>query len=169
MTKRPKPIILTVLDGWGYTPETKGNAIHLARTPHYDRLLREFPNTLVHTSGPHVGLPEGQMGNSEVGHLNIGAGRVIHMDITRIDLAIATGELFRNELLLKAMQRGREQQLHLLGLVSDGGVHSHLEHVFALLRMARENKVERVFLHCFTDGRDTPPNSGVDYLRQVQQ
>jgi 2,3-bisphosphoglycerate-independent phosphoglycerate mutase len=169
MGKRPKPIVLTVLDGWGYSPETKGNAIALARTPNYDRLLREFPNTLVHTSGPRVGLPEGQMGNSEVGHLNIGAGRIIHMDITRIDLAIENGELFRQPLLLRAMERGRARALHLLGLVSDGGVHSHNEHLYALLRMARENKVERVFVHCFMDGRDTPPNSGVDFLRALEQ
>ena len=169
MTSRPKPIVLTVLDGWGYSPETKGNAIYLARKPNYDELLRKFPNTLIHTSGPYVGLPEGQMGNSEVGHLNIGAGRIVHMDITRLDLAIANGEFFRNDLLLKAMQRGRERQLHLLGLLSDGGVHSHINHLFALLRMARENKVERVFVHCFMDGRDTPPTSGADYVRQLQQ
>ena len=169
MLKRPKPIVLTVLDGWGYSPETRGNAIHLARKPNYDALLRKFPNTLIHTSGPHVGLPEGQMGNSEVGHLNIGTGRIIHMDITRIDLAIASGEFFRNELLGKAIERGRERQLHLLGLVSDGGVHSQLEHLFALLRMAQHNKVSRVFVHCFMDGRDTPPTSGIDYLRRLQQ
>ena len=169
MAKRPKPIVLTVLDGWGYRAETKGNAIALARKPNYDRLLAEFPNTLINTSGPPVGLPEGQMGNSEVGHLNIGAGRVVQMDITRIDQAIATGALFQNTLLLEAMQRGRERQLHFMGLVSDGGVHSQLEHLFALLRMARQNKVERVFVHAFLDGRDTPPNSGIDYLRRLQQ
>ncbi|MGH9775292.1 MAG: 2,3-bisphosphoglycerate-independent phosphoglycerate mutase [Candidatus Acidiferrales bacterium] len=169
MAKRPKPIVLTVLDGWGYRVETKGNAIALARKPNYDRLIKDFPNTLIHTSGPFVGLPEGQMGNSEVGHLNIGAGRIILMDITRIDNLIASGEFFRQPLLLEAMQRGRERQLHLLGLLSDGGVHSQLEHLFALLRMARENRVERVFIHCFMDGRDTPPNSGVDYLRRLEQ
>jgi len=169
MPKRPKPIVLTVLDGWGYSPETKGNAIYLARKPNYDELLKKFPNTLIHTSGPWVGLPEGQMGNSEVGHLNIGAGRIVLMDITRLDLMIKKGEFFRNELLLKAMERGRERQLHLLGLLSDGGVHSHINHLFALLRMARENRVERVFVHCFMDGRDTPPNNGIDYLRQLQQ
>ena len=168
-TRRPKPIVLTVLDGWGFRAETKGNAIALARKPNYDRLLAEFPNSLIQTSGPAVGLPEGQMGNSEVGHLNIGAGRVVQMDITRIDQAIATGALFQNELLLGAMQRGREQQLHLLGLLSDGGVHSHIEHLFALLRMAQQNKVERVFLHCFLDGRDTPPHSGIDFLQQIEQ
>ena len=169
MPRPPKPIVLTVLDGWGYSPETKGNAIYLARKPNYDELLRKFPSTLIHTAGPYVGLPAGQMGNSEVGHLNIGAGRIVHMDITRLDRAIESGEFFRNELLLKAMQRGRERQLHLLGLVSDGGVHSHVHHVFALLRMACESKVERVFIHAFLDGRDTPPNSGIDYLRQLQQ
>ena len=168
MVTRPKPVILTVLDGWGYTPETKGNAIHLARTPNYDRLLREFPNTLVHTSGPPVGLPEGQMGNSEVGHLNIGAGRIIHMDITRIDAAMQSGEFARHPLLRKAMERGRQRQLHLLGLLSDGGVHSHIEHLNALLRMAKENGVTRVFIHCFMDGRDTPPHSGIGYLRQLE-
>src|ERR1700674_3432202 len=169
MTQRPKPIVLTVLDGWGYRAETKGNAIALARKPHYDRLLAEFPNTLVHTSGPAVGLPEGQMGNSEVGHLNIGAGRVVHMDITRIDAAIESGAFPQEKLLLDAMERGRQRQLHLVGLLSDGGVHSHINHLFALLRMARQNKVERVFIHCFLDGRDTPPNSGIDFLQQLQQ
>ena len=167
MAKRPRPIILTVLDGWGYRAETKGNAIALARKPNYDRLLKEFPNTLIHTSGPAVGLPEGQMGNSEVGHLNIGAGRIVQMDITRFDQLISSGEFSRQPLLLKAMERGRTRQLHLMGLLSDGGVHSHIEHLFALVRMARENKVERVFVHCFMDGRDTPPESGVDFLRQL--
>jgi len=169
MPKRPRPIVLTVLDGWGYRPETKGNAIALARKPNYDRLLKDFPNTLIHTSGPYVGLPEGQMGNSEVGHLNIGAGRIVRMDITRVDQLIASGDFFRQPLLLEAMDRGRSHQLHLMGLLSDGGVHSHIEHLFALLRMARENKVQKVFVHCFMDGRDTPPESGIDFLRQLEQ
>jgi len=169
MSKRPKPIVLTVLDGWGYRAETKGNAIALARKPNYDELLRNFPNTLIQTSGPYVGLPEGQMGNSEVGHMNMGAGRIVHMDITKLDLLIATKEFFRIPLFLQAMERGRTRQLHLLGLVSDGGVHSHINHLFALLEMATQNKVERVFVHCFMDGRDTPPESGRDYLRQLQQ
>jgi 2,3-bisphosphoglycerate-independent phosphoglycerate mutase len=169
MTKRPKPIVLTVLDGWGYRAETKGNAIALARKPAYDALLKKFPNTLIHTSGPYVGLPEGQMGNSEVGHLNIGAGRIVRMDITRIDRLISTGEIFKNKLFLQAMERGRGRRLHLMGLLSDGGVHSHIHHLFALLEMAKREKVERVFVHCFMDGRDTPPDSGRDYLRQLQQ
>src|SRR5438876_9669845 len=169
MSKRPKPIVLTVLDGWGYRAETKGNAIALARKPNYDELAKKFPHTLIQTSGPYVGLPEGQMGNSEVGHMNMGAGRIVHMDITKVDLLIASKEFFRIPLFLQAMERGRTRQLHLLGLVSDGGVHSHINHLFALLEMAKQNKVERVFVHCFMDGRDTPPNSGRDYVRQLQQ
>jgi 2,3-bisphosphoglycerate-independent phosphoglycerate mutase len=169
MPKRPRPIVLTVLDGWGYRAETKGNAIALARKPNYDRLLKDFPNTLIHTSGPFVGLPDGQMGNSEVGHLNIGAGRIVQMDITRVDQLIASGDFFRQPLLLEAMGRSRARQLHLMGLVSDGGVHSQLQHLFALLRMARENKVANVFIHCFMDGRDTPPESGIGFLRQLEQ
>src|SRR6266849_3539203 len=151
MSKRPKPIVLTVLDGWGYRAETKGNAIALARKPAYDELIKKFANTLIHTSGPFVGLPEGQMGNSEVGHMNMGAGRIVHMDITRIDLLI------------------KNKQLHFVGLLSDGGVHSHIQHLFALLEIAKQQKVEKVFVHCFMDGRDTPPNSGRDYVRQLQQ
>jgi 2,3-bisphosphoglycerate-independent phosphoglycerate mutase len=158
-----------VLDGWGYRAETKGNAIALARKPNYDRLLAEFPDTLIQTSGPAVGLPEGQMGNSEVGHLNIGAGRIVHMDITRVDQLIASGEFARHPLLLEAMERGRTHQLHLMGLLSDGGVHSHIEHLYGLLRMARENNVSRVFAHCFMDGRDTPPNSGLDFGRALEK
>jgi len=169
MAKRPKPIVLTVLDGWGYRADTQGNAIALARKPTYDELMRKFPNTLIHTSGPAVGLPEGQMGNSEVGHLNIGAGRVVHMDITRIDLLIANKQLDRVPLFQQAMERGRKRQLHFIGLLSDGGVHSHVHHLFALLEMAKKWDVEKVFVHCFMDGRDTAPNSGRDYVRQLQQ
>jgi 2,3-bisphosphoglycerate-independent phosphoglycerate mutase len=168
-SKRPKPIVLTVLDGWGYRPETAGNAIALARKPNYDRLLKEFPNTLIQTSGPSVGLPEGQMGNSEVGHLNIGAGRVVQMDITRIEMLLAHGDFAKQPLLAETLERARTHQLHIMGLLSDGGVHSHINHLFALLRIAREAKVERVFIHCFMDGRDTPPNSGIDYIRQLEQ
>src|ERR1700726_1133856 len=166
---RPKPLVLIILDGWGYSPKTEANAIALARKPTYDRLLREYPNTLIHTSGPFVGLPEGQMGNSEVGHMNMGAGRIVHMDITRIDLLIANKQLTSVPLFQQAMERGRTHQLHLMGLFSDGGVHSHIQHLFALLEMAKQQKVEKVFVHCFMDGRDTPPNSGRDYLRQLRQ
>jgi 2,3-bisphosphoglycerate-independent phosphoglycerate mutase len=169
MAKRPKPIVLTILDGWGFRAETEGNAIALARKPTYEELLKNFPHTLIQTSGPYVGLPEGQMGNSEVGHMNIGAGRIVHMDITRIDLMIEDKTFYRVPLFLQAMERGRQRQLHLLGLLSDGGVHAQLTHLFALLDLARQCKVERVFVHCFMDGRDTPPTSGRDYLRQLQQ
>lgn len=168
MADRSKPVVLTILDGWGYRPQQEENAIAQARKPTYDELLRKFPNTLVHTSGPYVGLPEGQMGNSEVGHLNIGAGRVIYMDITRIEKAIESGELFQDDVLLKAMERGQQNQLHLIGLMSDGGVHSHLNHLFALLQMARKSGVTRVFVHALMDGRDTPPESGQHYLKRLQ-
>src|SRR5713101_850531 len=169
MSKRPKPIVLTVLDGWGYRAETKGNAIALARKPHYDRLIKDFPNTLIQTSGPAVGLPDGQMGNSEVGHMNIGAGRVVHMDITKIDLMVANKTLDEVALFQKAMERGRQRQLHFLGLLSDGGVHSHVQHLFALMEMAKQHRVENVFVHCFLDGRDTPPHGGRDFVQQLQQ
>src|SRR6202158_694380 len=168
MPNRNKPIVLTVLDRCGSRAESKGNAIALARKPTYDELLRKFPNTLIHTSGPSVGLPEGQMGNSEVGHMNLGAGRIVHMDITRIDLLIANKQLDQVPLFQQAMERGRQRQLHFLGLLSDGGVHSHLNHLFALLEMAKREKVEKVFVHCFMDGGDTPPNSGRDFVRQLQ-
>jgi 2,3-bisphosphoglycerate-independent phosphoglycerate mutase len=166
---RPKPLILTILDGWGFSPAVEGNAIAAARKPAYDQLLRDFPNTLIHTSGPFVGLPEGQMGNSEVGHMNIGAGRVVQMDVTRIDMMIASGEFFRNPALLDCMRHARTHRLHLLGLCSDGGVHAQLTHLNALMRMARQEDVAQVFVHAFTDGRDTPPQSGAGYLRQVQK
>jgi 2,3-bisphosphoglycerate-independent phosphoglycerate mutase len=169
MAKRPRPLVLTVLDGWGYRAETAGNAIALARKPTYDELLRKFPNTLIQTSGPAVGLPPGQMGNSEVGHLNIGAGRVVHMDITRIDLMVANKQLDEVKLFQQAMERGRQRQLHFMGLLSDGGVHSHINHLFALLEMAKRNNVEKVFVHCFMDGRDTPPHGGLEFVRRLQQ
>src|SRR3954463_43717 len=168
---RPKPLVLIILDGWGYRAETKANAIALARKPTYDRLLREYPNTLIHTSGPFVGLPEGQMGNSEVGHLNIGAGRIVHMDITRIDLMIQNGELFSHPVLLAAMKNAQkgERRLHLFGLISDGGVHSQQAHLYALLKMAKMNGLERVFTHAFMDGRDTLPTNGAGYIEALQQ
>src|SRR5207253_2771499 len=166
---RPKPLVLIILDGWGYRAETEGNAIAAARKPTYDRLLREYPNTLIHTSGRAVGLPDGQMGNSEVGHLNIGAGRVVLMDVTRIDLMIETGDFLRNPVLLDSMRHARTRHLHLLGLASQGGVHSQLTHLYALLKMAKQEGVEDVCVHCFMDGRDTPPNSGIQYVQEIQQ
>ncbi len=164
-----KPLVLTILDGWGYSSTREGNAIAAARKPTYDSLLREYPNTLIRTSGTAVGLPEGQMGNSEVGHLNIGAGRVIYMDVTRLDRMIESGELFRNPVLLDTMSHARAHRLHLMGLCSDGGVHSLLAHLYALIKMAKQEIVEHVFVHCFMDGRDTPPESGAGYLQQLQK
>src|SRR5207237_9510107 len=143
MSKRPRPIVLTVLDGWGYRAETKGNAIALARKPAYDELLRKFPNTLIQTSGPFVGLPEGQMGNSEVGHMNMGAGRIVHMDITRIDLMIANKQFENVSLFRQAMERGRQRQLRFLGVLSVGGVYSHIQHLSALLERAKQSKCEQ--------------------------
>src|SRR2546425_1673368 len=167
---RPKPLVLIILDGWGYRAETNANAIALARKPTYDQLLEEYPNTLIHTSGKYVGLPDGQMGNSEVGHLNIGAGRIVHMDSTRIELMIESGEFFSHPVLLAAMKHARSgRRLHLFGLVSDGGVHSHQTHLYALLKMAKQNGVDQVFVHAFMDGRDTLPTSGAGYLEQLQQ
>ena len=168
---RPKPLVLIILDGWGYAPPSNANAISLARKPNYDKLLADFPNTLIHTSGRYVGLPTGQMGNSEVGHLNIGAGRVVYMDITKIDLMIENGEFEKNPALVDAMTKARtgDRRLHLFGLLSDGGVHSHSNHLYALLRMAKQNGVERVFVHCFMDGRDTLPTNGAMYIEQLQQ
>jgi len=168
---RPKPLVLIILDGWGYRAETKANAIALARKPTYDRLLREYPNTLIQTSGKYVGLPDGQMGNSEVGHLNIGAGRIVQMDSTRIELLIQSGEFFSHPVLLAAMKNARSggRRLHLFGLVSDGGVHSYQSHLHALLKMAKQNGVDRVFVHAFMDGRDTLPTNGAGYLEQLQQ
>ncbi len=168
---RPKPLVLIILDGWGYSPKIEANAIALARKPTYDRLLRDFPNTLIHTSGHAVGLPDGQMGNSEVGHLNIGAGRIVHMDSTRIELMIQNGEFFRDPVLLKAMKNAgvNGRRLHLFGLLSDGGVHSYQTHLYALLRMAKEQGLERVFVHAFMDGRDTLPTNGAGYMEQLLQ
>jgi 2,3-bisphosphoglycerate-independent phosphoglycerate mutase len=166
-----KPIVLTILDGWGYRPETNGNAIALARKPVYDALLRDFPNTLLRASDHYVGLPDGQMGNSEVGHLNLGAGRIVRMDMTRIDLAIADGSFFTDPTLLAAAAAAQEKgsALHFIGLLSDGGVHSHQRHLYALLRFAAQQKLTRVFVHAFMDGRDTMPNSGLSYLAELQQ
>lgn len=168
---RPKPLVLTILDGWGFAPPSKANAISLARKPNYDKFLSEYPNTLIHTSGRYVGLPTGQMGNSEVGHLNIGAGRVVYMDITRIDLLIENGDLFKDPTLMGAIQHARSggRKLHFFGLLSDGGVHSQQNHLYALLKMAKMNGVERVYVHCFMDGRDTLPTNGAKYIEQLQQ
>jgi len=164
-----KPLVLTVLDGWGYRAATEGNAIALARKPTYDHLIATYPHTLIHTSGPSVGLPEGQMGNSEVGHMNMGAGRVIYMDVTRIDLMIDTGQFALNPVLLNALQKAQGHRLHVMGLCSDGGVHAQMTHLYALLEMAKKHGLKEVFVHCFMDGRDTPPESGAGYIEQLEK
>jgi 2,3-bisphosphoglycerate-independent phosphoglycerate mutase len=165
------PLALIIIDGWGYSPQREGNAIALAETPYYDELTESYPHTLLEASGERVGLPAGVMGNSEVGHLNIGAGRVIRMDVSRVDYEIATGGFFRNEVLLAAMDGTKQcgKALHLMGLLSDGQVHSSIQHLYALLRLAKQRGLERVFIHCFLDGRDTPPSSAVDYLAALQK
>ncbi|MEP6925186.1 MAG: 2,3-bisphosphoglycerate-independent phosphoglycerate mutase [Pyrinomonadaceae bacterium] len=170
MNNKRTPLALVIVDGWGYTPEREGNAIALANTPFYDEILENYPNTLLEASGIRVGLPAGIMGNSEVGHLNIGSGRVIKMDLSRIDYAIETGELYENPVLIAAMDAARENgtALHLIGLLSDGQVHSSQEHLFALIRMAKKRGLRKVYVHCFLDGRDTPPSSAHVYLEALE-
>lgn len=169
--KNNKPLALIIIDGWGYSQVREGNAIALATTPYYDELTELYPHTLLEASGSRVGLPAGVMGNSEVGHLNIGSGRVIRMDVSRVDYEIATGGFFKNEVLVAAMEgvKKRNKALHLMGLVSDGQVHSSLEHLYALLRMAKAHELTRIYIHCFLDGRDTPPSSGIDYVSMLQK
>ena len=161
------PVVLTIMDGWGHNPDPANNAVAIARTPNFDRIWRDNPHTLIRTDGPFVGLPDGQMGNSEVGHLNIGSGRIIQMDITRIDELIRGGGLGRNPAVEEALRRARRNTLHLMGLLSEGGVHSQAGHLRALLAAARDAGVEDVCVHAFTDGRDTPPNSGIGYMRDL--
>jgi 2,3-bisphosphoglycerate-independent phosphoglycerate mutase len=166
-----RPLVLMVLDGWGCAPAGPGNAVSLADTPVFDRLLAEYPNGTLEASGPAVGLPPGQMGNSEVGHLNIGAGRVVHQDLTRITKAIADGDFFRNRVLKQACAKaaGRSSTLHLMGLISAGGVHSDMGHLKACLELARREQVHDVVVHAFLDGRDTLPRSAKGYLADVQR
>ena len=168
---RPKPVLLLILDGWGHREEAAAdNALAQAELPNWRRLLAECPHTLVHTEGRHVGLPEGQMGNSEVGHMNIGAGRIVYQDLTRIDAAIEDGSFQHNPELLAACAAAREAggTLHVLGLLSPGGVHSHEAHLFAMVRLAAAQGVQDVAVHAFLDGRDTPPRSAAASLRALQ-
>jgi len=164
------PVLLAILDGWGCGAPDAGNAIHQARKPNMDRWRREHPHTTLIANGEAVGLPPGQMGNSEVGHLNIGAGRIVYQDLTRINLALKNGEFFRNPVLAGGMARCQKDggALHLLGLLSDGGVHSHFDHLIGLVEMAARQGLTRVFIHAFLDGRDTPPRSGQGYLERLQ-
>jgi 2,3-bisphosphoglycerate-independent phosphoglycerate mutase len=171
MTKKKGPVALIIIDGWGYSAAREGNAIALAATPFYDELTEKYPQTLLEAHGSRVGLPAGVMGNSEVGHLNIGSGRVIRMDVSLVDHEIETGEFFNNKVLIAAMDgaKTRGKALHLMGLISDGQVHSSLTHLYALLKMAKDHALDHVFVHCFLDGRDTPPSSGGHYVAALQR
>lgn len=170
MSQPKKPLLLCILDGWGWRPDAEANAVKIAHTPVLDRLLEAYPHTRLQCSGEAVGLPAGIMGNSEVGHLNIGAGRVVYQDLLRINNAILDGSFFENSVFIQLMNRikTRGKALHLMGLVSDGGVHSDISHLLALLDMAKARGVARTHIHAILDGRDTPPTSGVDYIQQVQ-
>ena len=163
-----KPVVLTIMDGFGYTPNKEGNAIALAGTPHLDALSAKYPHTLIEASGLDVGLPGGQMGNSEVGHTNIGAGRIVYQDLTRITKAIEDGDFFENPALVAAMENAKDKSLHILGLLSDGGVHSHIDHLRALLDMAKRRGLTSLYVHALTDGRDTDPQSAIEYVGQIE-
>lgn len=167
---RVKPVALIVMDGFGIRNEVKGNAILQAKTPNLDRFRSVYPNTTLGASGMSVGLPDGQMGNSEVGHLNLGAGRIVYQELTRVTKEIQEGTFFENETFLAAIAHARKHNsaLHLYGLVSDGGVHSHIEHLFALLKLAKMHSFEQVYVHAFLDGRDVAPDSAVAYIQQLQ-
>src|SRR5580692_6215661 len=168
-----KPVVLIIRDGWGINPhgkeaaEADGNATLLARTPFHDHLYQTYPMSRLSASGMDVGLPEGQMGNSEVGHLNLGAGRIVYQDLTRINKAIADGDLPKNPILQEAFAKAKGSRLHLLGLVSDGGVHSHEKHAIALVEAAHAAGVRDILIHAITDGRDTSPTGGAEYLTTV--
>ena len=169
--KGNRQYLLMVMDGVGLNDEEKGNAFKIANTPNLDRLIAKYPNTHIATSGMAVGLPEGQMGNSEVGHTNIGAGRIVYQELTRITKEIEEGNFYNNEEFLNAIKNVKENNssLHIMGLVSDGGVHSHNSHLYALLELAKRNNVENVYIHAFLDGRDTPPTSAIEYIKELEE
>ena len=164
------PLILMILDGFGINHSDYGNAIHAAKKPNLDKYFSQYPHTQIGASGLDVGLPDGQMGNSEVGHTNIGAGRIVYQELTRITKSIQDGDFFENPALLGAVENCKKNgsALHLMGLLSDGGVHSHIEHLFGLLELAKKNGLSKVYVHCFMDGRDVPPTSGKDFVVQLQ-
>ncbi|MAC96481.1 MAG: phosphoglycerate mutase (2,3-diphosphoglycerate-independent) [Flavobacteriales bacterium] len=166
-----KKVALIILDGWGYGKKDRSNAIYKAQTPVFDDLLKKHPNATLLTDGEHVGLPKGQMGNSEVGHLNIGAGRVVYQDLVKINRAINSNELAQNKNLIEAFSyaKNENKKVHFLGLVSDGGIHSHQSHLIALCKLAKDNGVKNSFIHAFTDGRDTDPRSGKGFIHSLQE
>ena len=165
-----KPTVLMTLDGYGLNDKKEGNAVYLAKTPVMDKLMAEYPFVKGNASGLVVGLPDGQMGNSEVGHMNMGAGRIVYQELTRITKEIQDGDFFKNEALLAAMKNAKENNsaVHFMGLLSDGGVHSHNTHLYGLLEMAKREGVEKVYVHCFLDGRDTPPASGKEFVEALE-
>ncbi len=165
-----KLVMLAILDGWGINEREDGNAVKLAKTPNLDSIMKQYPHTIMHTSGLNVGLPDGQMGTSEVGHMNIGAGRIVYQDLAKITKSIQDGDFFENEAFLKAVKNCKEHNsdMHLMGLTSDGGVHTHINHLFALLELCKKEGLEKVYVHCFTDGRDTPPTSGETYIIELE-
>ncbi len=164
-----KPYALIIMDGYGVNERHEGNAIYAANTPNMDKYMAEHPNTIIHASGMDVGLPDGQMGNSEVGHTNIGAGRIVYQELTRITKSIEDGDFFENEALLGAVEncKKNDSALHFMGLLSDGGVHSHINHLYGLLEMAKKNALDKVYVHCFMDGRDVSPTSGADFAEAL--
>lgn len=165
----PKPVALIIMDGFGLRDTVEGNAVALANKPNYDRYLKQYPNTTLTACGEAVGLPEGQMGNSEVGHLNIGAGRIVYQDLTRISKSIREGEFFQNETLVEAVRiaKSKGTKLHLYGLLSDGGVHSHIDHLFAMLDLAKQEGMNEVYIHAFLDGRDVAPDSAKGFIERL--
>ena len=169
--KRPKPVVLVILDGWGVAPPSKANAISLANTPNFDKLIATYPTHLLQAGGEAVGLAWGEMGNSEVGHLSLGSGQIIYQNLPRISLAITDGSFFKNPTLLKACQyvKNKKSALHLVGMVSNGGVHSYNEHLYALLELVKAQNIHQVFIHAILDGRDTPYNSGYNFITKLQQ
>ncbi len=166
-----KPVVLMILDGYGLNERHDGNAVYEAQTPVMDRLMKEYPFVKGNASGLSVGLPDGQMGNSEVGHLNMGAGRIVYQELTRITKSIEDGDFFENPEFLAAVEncKNHDSALHLYGLVSDGGVHSHITHIYGLLELAKRNGLTKVFVHCFLDGRDTPPSSGKEFVAELEE
>ena len=168
---RVKTAVLIIMDGWGIGKKDEQDAVHLAKTPWMDRFGRENLTSVLDASGESVGLPDGQMGNSEVGHLNLGAGRVVYQELVRIGRAIKDGSFFENEALTEtaALAKHNHSAVHVLGLLSDGGVHSHIDHVLAMVKLFKQQRVERVYLHCFLDGRDTPPQSAIKYVTQTEE
>jgi len=165
-----RPVALIIMDGFGLSKSHKGNAVYEATTPNVDLLMNEYPTSYLNASGLAVGLPEGQMGNSEVGHLNLGAGRIVYQSLTRINKAIEDGDFFNNEAYLKACQNAKDKDsaLHIMALLSDGGVHSHINHIKALFKLAKEQNVKTAYFHAFLDGRDTPPTNGVLYIQELE-